>query len=142
LYKHHRYKISRIQNLTFLQGGFYEWNNQGVGMGTFLVFTRFHDIGNFCGGRRHHELHRRICNPGYFSGTIHSGSQIGGGRGDMRLTGLICIVGGWVIAVAGLFLMTSNSGRLLFASGGILVSVFGILGVLNRYYLGRAIWKK
>jgi len=60
----------------------------------------------------------------------------------MRLTGLICIVGGWVIAVAGLFLMTSNSGRLLFASGGILVSVFGILGVLNRYYLGRAIWKK
>ncbi len=60
----------------------------------------------------------------------------------MRLTGLICIVGGWVIAVAGLFLMTSNSGRLLFASGGILVSVFGVLGVLNRYYLGRAIWKK
>ncbi len=60
----------------------------------------------------------------------------------MRLTGLICIVGGWVIAVAGLFLMTSNSGRLLFASGGILVSVFGILGILNRYYLGRAIWKK
>ncbi len=60
----------------------------------------------------------------------------------MRLTGLACVLGGWAIAVAGLFITTSNLGRILFASGGILVSLFGILGVLNRYYLGRAIWKK
>ena len=60
----------------------------------------------------------------------------------MRLTGLTCVLGGWAIAVAGLFITTSNFGRILFASGGILVSLFGILGVLNRYYLGRAIWKK
>ncbi len=60
----------------------------------------------------------------------------------MRLLGLIFIVGGWAIAVAGLFVTTSNSARLLFAVGGILVSAFGILRVLNQYYLSRAIWKK
>ena len=60
----------------------------------------------------------------------------------MRLTGILIILGGWVIAVSGLFLTTANSGRLLFALGGIAVSAFGILGVLNQYYLSRAIWKK
>ena len=60
----------------------------------------------------------------------------------MRITGLLCVVGGWVIAVAGLFITSSNFGRALFASGGILISIFGILGVLNRFYLERAIWKK
>ena len=60
----------------------------------------------------------------------------------MRLIGVAIILAGWVIAVAGLFLTSTNLGRLLFASGGILVSLFGILGVLNQYYLARAIWKK
>ncbi len=60
----------------------------------------------------------------------------------MRLVGLVCAVGGWLIAVAGLFMTSSNMGRMLFALGGILVTLFGILGVLNQYYLGRAIWKK
>lgn len=60
----------------------------------------------------------------------------------MRLIGVLVILGGWVIAVSGLFLTSSNSGRLLFAVGGICVSVFGILGILNQYYLARAIWKK
>ncbi len=60
----------------------------------------------------------------------------------MRIIGLACVLGGWVIAVAGLFIISSNFGRALFASGGILVTVFGMLGVLNRHYLDRAIWKK
>ncbi len=60
----------------------------------------------------------------------------------MRLIGLALILGGWALAVAGLFITSSNFGRALFASGGILVSAFGILGVLNQYYLQRAIWKK
>ena len=60
----------------------------------------------------------------------------------MRLLGLLVIVGGWLIAMAGLFVTTSNSTRLLFAVGGILISIFGILGILNQYYLSRAIWKK
>ena len=60
----------------------------------------------------------------------------------MRIVGLILILGGWAIAVSGLFFTSANSGRLLFAVAGILVSLFGILGVLNKYYLQRAIWKK
>ena len=60
----------------------------------------------------------------------------------MRLVGLAMIVGGWALAVAGLFMTGSNFGRILFASGGILISLIGILGVLNQYYLNRAIWKK
>ncbi len=60
----------------------------------------------------------------------------------MRLTGLLLALGGWLLAVAGLFITTSNSGRALFALAGILVSIIGILGVLNRYYLERAVWRK
>ena len=60
----------------------------------------------------------------------------------MRLVGLILVVGGWALAVGGLLITSSNMGRALFASGGIVLSLIGILGVLNQYYLGRAIWKK
>ena len=60
----------------------------------------------------------------------------------MRLTGLVCIVGGWLIAVAGLFITSSNAGRAVAACIGIGLSLLGILGVLNKYYLERAIWKK
>ena len=60
----------------------------------------------------------------------------------MRLIGVLVILGGWFLAVAGLFLTSANSGRLLFAVGGICVSLFGMFGILNQYYLARAIWKK
>ncbi len=60
----------------------------------------------------------------------------------MRLIALLVIVGGWAIAMSGLFLTTASTTRILFALVGICVSLFGILGVLNQYYLSRAIWKK
>ena len=60
----------------------------------------------------------------------------------MRLAGLACAFGGWVLAVAGLFITSSNLGRALFASGGILISLFGSLRMMNQYYLDRAVWKK
>ena len=60
----------------------------------------------------------------------------------MRLIGIACVLGGWAIAVAGLFITSSNLGRMIFALGGISVTLFGILGVLNSYYLERAVWKK
>ncbi len=60
----------------------------------------------------------------------------------MRLTGIFTIVAGWAIAVAGLLIVSTNMGRLLFVLGGISVSLFGIFGILNQYYLARAIWKK
>ena len=60
----------------------------------------------------------------------------------MRLIGVACVLAGWILAVAGLFITSSNAGRLLIACLGILVSLYGSLGILNRYYVSRAIWKK
>ncbi len=59
----------------------------------------------------------------------------------MRLTGVACALGGWAISVAGLLLTSSTGARTAIACLGIAVSLYGILGVLNGYYLERAIWK-
>ena len=60
----------------------------------------------------------------------------------MKLVGLACTIGGWLLAVAGLLITSSTGGRLLIACLGIALSLVGSLGVLNGYYLERAIWKK
>jgi len=60
----------------------------------------------------------------------------------MRLIGVLLLLGGWAIAVGGLLITPSIGGRLVFAVAGIAVSLYGSLGVLNGYYLERAIWKK
>lgn len=60
----------------------------------------------------------------------------------MRLVGLALNIAGWALAVLGLFITSSNLGRAVFATAGIVISLFGILGVMNKYYLENAIWKK
>ena len=60
----------------------------------------------------------------------------------MRISGVLLVVGGWVLAVAGLLLTTSTFMRGIFACAGIAVSLVAIFGVLNQYYLARAIWKR
>lgn len=60
----------------------------------------------------------------------------------MRLVGVAIVLAGWVLTVGGLLMTSSNLARLLIACAGIGVSLFGIFGVLNQYYLARAIWKK
>jgi hypothetical protein len=60
----------------------------------------------------------------------------------MRIAGLLINIAGWLIAMSGLFLTQSNSVRIILACVGIGVSLFGILGVLNKFYLDRAIWKQ
>jgi hypothetical protein len=60
----------------------------------------------------------------------------------MRLVGLGLVLGGWVLAVGGLFITSSNAGRAVIACVGIAVSLAGSLGVLNNYYLARANWKR
>ena len=60
----------------------------------------------------------------------------------MRIVGLAFILGGWLLAVAGLLITPSTGARIVFACLGIAVSLFGSLRVLNGYYLERAIWKK
>ncbi len=60
----------------------------------------------------------------------------------MRLMGIACLLGGWAVAVGGLFVTPSTAGRMIIACIGIALSLFGSLGILNGYYLERAIWKK
>ncbi len=60
----------------------------------------------------------------------------------MRLLGVLVVLGGWVVAMSGLFLTTAAGGRILIACFGIGISLYGSLGILNGYYLERAIWKK
>ena len=60
----------------------------------------------------------------------------------MQLMGIVCLLGGWAVAVGGLFVTPSTAGRTIIACLGIALSLFGSLGILNGYYLERAIWKK
>ena len=60
----------------------------------------------------------------------------------MKLVGLLCVLGGWLLALSGLFITSSNGGRVLIACLGIAVSLYGSLGVSNGYYVERAIWKR
>ena len=60
----------------------------------------------------------------------------------MRLVGVGVVLLGWIVAVAGLFVTSAASARIMFACAGITISLFGSLGILNGYYLERAIWKK
>ena len=60
----------------------------------------------------------------------------------MALAGLVITLLGFAIAVASLGITSSNTVRLGIVSVGILVSLFGIMGVLNQAYLKNAIWKK
>jgi hypothetical protein len=59
----------------------------------------------------------------------------------MRLLGVLFALGGWLIALAGLFMTQGNLGRGLFAGVGIAVSLVGIFGFINGYHLSKANWK-
>lgn len=49
---------------------------------------------------------------------------------------------GFVIALLSLGLTSSVGGRLALVVVGIAVSLFGIMGMLNKQYTKNAIWKK
>ncbi len=56
--------------------------------------------------------------------------------------GIIVTVLGFVISLLSLTLASSVTGRLTVVLLGIAVSLFGILGLLNRAFMKKAIWKK
>ena len=60
----------------------------------------------------------------------------------MILIGILVTLLGFVISVLSLTLTSSVGGRLVLVLIGLAVSLFGIIGVLNKYYLKHAIWKK
>ena len=59
----------------------------------------------------------------------------------MILIGLLVTLLGFVISVLSLTLTSSVGGRLVTVLLGIAVSLFGIMGLLNKHYLKTAIWK-
>jgi len=59
----------------------------------------------------------------------------------MKLAGVIVILLGWIIAITSLTL-TNTGVQLAVVLVGFIVSLVGIIGVLNRAYLAEAIWKQ
>ena len=59
----------------------------------------------------------------------------------MILVGLVVTLLGFVIAILSLALHSVGS-QLVVVLLGLAVSLFGILGILNKHYLKNAIWKK
>ncbi len=59
----------------------------------------------------------------------------------MKLAGLALVIIGWLLPVATLPYTQSLKVRFVLALIGIGISLFGILGVLNKEHLKKAIWK-
>ena len=60
----------------------------------------------------------------------------------MILVGILLAFLGFVISLLSLAATSSVGGRLVLVLIGLAVSLFGILGVLNKAYQKNAIWKK
>ncbi len=60
----------------------------------------------------------------------------------MKVLGLVVTFIGFLIAFASLPLTQSVGARMVIVLIGIIVSVFGIIGLLNQAYLKEAIWRK
>ena len=60
----------------------------------------------------------------------------------MVFLGIVITVAGWLIAVSSLTVSASAGGRLGVVLAGIVVSLVGILGVINQAYIKHAIWKR
>ena len=60
----------------------------------------------------------------------------------MTIAGIVVTLLGFLISVASLGAVSSVSGRMVMVLVGIAVSLVGIIGVLNRSFLSKAIWRK
>jgi hypothetical protein len=60
----------------------------------------------------------------------------------MTLIGLLVTLLGFAIAVASLGMTDSVTGRMIMTIAGICVSLFGIIGLINREAMKNAIWRK
>ena len=60
----------------------------------------------------------------------------------MALAGLIVTLLGFFIAVASLGMSSSVSGRMVIVLVGLVVSLVGIIGLINPAYQKKAAWRK
>jgi hypothetical protein len=60
----------------------------------------------------------------------------------MAIVGLIVTFAGFLIAASSVGVMSGTAGRLAMVLAGIVVSLVGILGMINPAYMKQANWKK
>ena len=60
----------------------------------------------------------------------------------MAAIGLLVTLLGFLLSVFSLSMTTSVNGRLFIVLAGLAISLFGIIGMINRAYLQKAIWRK
>lgn len=60
----------------------------------------------------------------------------------MIIAGIVLTLLGFLISVASLDMASSVGARMVMVLVGIAVSLVGIIGVLNRAYMSKAIWRK
>jgi hypothetical protein len=60
----------------------------------------------------------------------------------MKLTGLMTMIVGWLLATVVALQVGSVGGRFALAIIGITIILYGLLGLLNKAHLKTAIWKQ
>ena len=60
----------------------------------------------------------------------------------MVIAGLLVTLLGFLLSVASLTLTSSVGGRMGIVLVGLAISLFGIIGLINKAYLKNPIWKK
>jgi len=60
----------------------------------------------------------------------------------MALVGIVVTFAGFVLAAASVGITASTGGRLGLVLAGIVISLVGIMGVINPAYQKTAVWKK
>ena len=60
----------------------------------------------------------------------------------MAFAGIIVTFVGFLIAASSVGVMSGNGGRLIMVLAGIIISLVGILGMINPAYQKNAVWKK
>ena len=60
----------------------------------------------------------------------------------MVAVGLLIMFMGFLVSLLSLSLATAIGARMTFVLVGIAISLFGLIGVLNRAYLKNALWKR
>lgn len=59
----------------------------------------------------------------------------------MQIVGILLVLIGWIIPVVALTITQSLAARFILVVLGIAISLAGIMGVLNKAHLKKAIWK-
>ena len=60
----------------------------------------------------------------------------------MRIVGILVALAGWLLPMVALSMTQSTGARFGACVLGIIISLVGILGILNGVHLADAIWKK